>query len=440
MVLILRNSVADVHPPFYYLVLKLFKFMFGDSIFVMKLTSVLPVVLTMIFMTIFLKKEFSDKAVILFLLCFTVSESIVYYSIEIRMYSWGLFFITMAALSAWYIITTGKITWWLVFLLCAEGAAYTQYYAAILAAIGYLLLSLYIIKHDRKQILKVVTVGAAAVLLYLPWLPVLVSQFTGIANDWWLKSITLSSVVGWVVTVFSVGNKIVTLLFFILFCAVFVHFCTKKHKTVKDWFAFGSLCSIIMFAVFGILISVLIRPLFIARYLIPACGLVWLFFAIECSTVSNKRIFAFVCTTLVSFGILSFSTSFYKERRENKDFEQFYTYLSENIHQDDIFIFPPKYKQGVHLSGITAYLFPNHSYVIDFPFIKLLDNTLIPYNESHERAGWILISENDNNGMPTDIIIPTDADTELHGIFGWGGYKFKLYYTKSSAIDWAARR
>jgi uncharacterized membrane protein len=145
----LAIEAEDVHPPLFFLLEKCWSLVLGDSVFAMKFVSILPTVLTILIVSRFLKKEVLGAASIVFLLCCTASFSIVHYSIEIRMYSLALFFVTMAALSAWYIITSGKARWWALFLLYALGTGYTHYYVAAVCVIGFLLIFAYVYKYDR---------------------------------------------------------------------------------------------------------------------------------------------------------------------------------------------------------------------------------------------------------------------------------------------------
>ncbi|MHC6202230.1 glycosyltransferase family 39 protein [Breznakiellaceae bacterium SP9] len=75
---LIRIQNTDVHPPLYFLILKLCADVFGENIFTMKLVSIVPTILTMVFVTLFLNKEFSHKTAVLFLLCFFASESIIF--------------------------------------------------------------------------------------------------------------------------------------------------------------------------------------------------------------------------------------------------------------------------------------------------------------------------------------------------------------------------
>jgi hypothetical protein len=443
---ILVHEQADVHPPLFFLLEKCWSLLLGDGILAMKYLAMLPVILTMVVTTWFLRKEFSNKAAVLFLLCFIASETIVHYSIEIRMYSWALLFIIMTALAAWFIINTGKTIWWAVFVLSAEAAAYTHYYAAALAVIGYLFLLAYILKFDRKKLLKALLSALAAILLYVPWLPSAINSFTRASNDFWISPVTIKDIIEYGYTVFLAGNRIVSLCFFGVFCVVFCKFLVRKNKTKEDGFAFGGLCCIIILAVTGILIAMLIRPLLQSRYFFPGYGLVWLFFAIEGASIKHKEVFVLVCGILLSFGIVTMSSSVYKERKEHRDFTQFYTYMLEEIGPDDLFIFP---SQEGHTVGITAYLFPGHWYaykssgalIPSFGELTwtLLGSTRIDYDalSNTERfsgkAVWLIVSEQDSDGKPSTFVLPPDVQAQYCGFFGWSWYSFRVYRIGSPA-------
>jgi hypothetical protein len=448
---ILLIEQADVHPPLFFLLEKAWSLIFGDSIFAMKCLSILPVILTMLVAAWFLRQEFSDKAAVLFLLCFIASETIVYYSTEIRMYSWALFFITLAGICGWFIIKSGKAIWWGGFMLCAEAAAYTHYYAAAIAVIGYAGLLCYILRYDRKNTLKALGSAAVGVLACLPWLPSAVNSFARASGDFWIPPLRIADMILYVYTVFAAGNRIVALGFFGLFLFVFCLSVGKKNKTKGDGFAFGGLGCILTLGVIGILIALLVRPLLQARYLFPGYGLVWLFFAIEGASIKRKRVFAFVCVCLLAFGAVTLSSSAYKDKKEHQDFMRFYAYLSEQIQPDDLFIFPPQ--EGSHMPGICACLFPGRQYACQLEeeeesfFSKiffgetwaLFDNTHIAYETLSDserfqgKTAWLIVSEKDSDGNPSDFVLPPEAQAQWRGLFGWNFYRFNLY----RITDWS---
>jgi uncharacterized membrane protein len=369
---IILLTAADVHPPLYYLILKTAVVLFGEPVYIAKLVSAFPAVLTLIFSILFLKKNFSDKAAVLFIFCFMASHNIVQCSVEIRMYSWALCFVTMAAIAVWYIISTNKMVWWGVFLFCAECAAYTHYYAGVTVGIGYLLLLCYIIKcNKKKKIIPALLVALLCLLLYLPWILITVRQFTDFSDNTWIASFNFRDIRLAVLNIFSVGyfryqsvfskEASLTVLFTALFLYLCACFLVRKNKTQKDFVALYGLGSVILLLVFGISISLLVSPIFIPRYVIPAYGLVWFFFAIEGSFIKNNKNFIVLNGIIFIFGCITFISSFSLQQEENKQFKTFHSYLLSQIKPIDIFEFE---KTSLDFY-IISYLFPKHQIMVE---------------------------------------------------------------------------
>jgi hypothetical protein len=431
----------DVHPPLFFALEKCWATVFGDGIFTMKILSIIPMTLSLIFGCLFLKKEFSRTASLLFALCFLASETIIHYSIEIRMYAWAFFFVTMAALCAWYIITNGKIKWFALFILCAEGAAYTHYYAAAAVAIGYILLFIYFLAHDRKNIYKIALAGLAGIALYAPWLPSMFESFSTHFGNFWIGPITLYDIAKYIFLIFASGGILVTPLCILLFCAVFCVFLAKKQKDKKDYFIFGGFACLILLAAAAILASLLTHPVLVAHYLFPACGLLWLFFAVESASIKNisvtgKRAFIFMCGLLLYLGLCNANYSISNEKKEDREFMRFYDFMAENIRPDDAFIFTPDQGQ---VTGVIACLFPGHEYL--WPLSdslsetcweqfgsKLIDSAeLSDIDRFQGRGVWLIASAHQDNNFER----LEEARAQWQGVFGWGiywgGCQFNLY-------------
>jgi len=433
----------DVHPPLYYILLKGVSLFFGDGVFAMKMVSIVPTVLTLIITTLFLRREFSGRAAVLFQLCFLASQPMFHYGIEIRMYSWGLFFVTMTAIAAWRVVSTGRARWWLVFLVFAEGAAYTHYYAALVVAIGYAMLFCRALRDSRRQIILALCVAAGAVVLYLPWLFTAIGMFSRVSGDFWVTPITVRAIIGYVEFVFSCGNIFLTLFFCLLYFAVFCFFLSRKNKTNKEWFAFAALCCFFALAAAGIIVSLTVRPLFVDRYLFPSFGLVWLFFAVVCASIPSRRALVFVYTALFIFGFATGTGSLATERQEHRDFMAFYDFFSGKIKADDIVVFPSGSTSG-HLPGITAYLFPGHLQIYEsgssveaaevYDRIKLPRSALSRDEITADRAAWVITAEKEKDGTTASpFFVMRDDTLTLCGTFGWDFYKFNLYYTETPA-------
>ena len=100
------------------------------------------------------------------------------------MYSLGAFFVLAAYLALHNILHSGKTSDWVIFSVASLCAAYTHYYALISVAFFYLAL-LSLLPQDKSSFKKILITYCVAVVVYLPWLLVLLPTFKRAAADWW---------------------------------------------------------------------------------------------------------------------------------------------------------------------------------------------------------------------------------------------------------------
>jgi uncharacterized membrane protein len=427
-------TASDVHPPLYYYLLKVGMTLFGQSIFVMKTVSIIPSILTLVLLTWFLNKEFSRLTSVFFILCFLASSSLLEFSIEIRMYSWAMFFITMLAPVGWYIFKTGKNLWWALWTVCFLGAAYTHLYAALAAAIAFLLLWINIILFRKQQIVKAVVASVIAFLLYLPQISTVINQLNSASSDFWITdSTSIHAIISYIMAVFYSGSNYIAWLYFAAFLILLFLFFQKKDKTIVDWFSLNLFACVFVFMLINYCTSIIIRPLFVARYLVPLCALVLLFIAIETVVIINKKWLRALC--LIAFGfmcIMNFAKREYLEQRENSDYINFYSLMEDQVSDGDIFIFAlDENFFTYHVSGVTAYLYPGHTHAFtkrkNDPFRPDLFNMTIENIQKFNgnESAWIFVKENETIEQLDNV--PQKENAKFLGIFGWGAYRFKLY-------------
>ena len=90
----------DVHPVFYYWMLKIVSMIFGNNMVCYRLLSVLSIALLGILGYTHVRKDFGEKVGAIFsLLVYTFPVNLVYAS-EIRMYGWAMFFVMVMAIYA----------------------------------------------------------------------------------------------------------------------------------------------------------------------------------------------------------------------------------------------------------------------------------------------------------------------------------------------------
>ena len=99
----------DVHPVFYYWMLKIVSLIFGNKILCYRLLSVLSIALLGILGYTHIRKDFGEKVGAVFsLLVYTFPLNSVY-AVEVRMYGWAMFFVMVMAIYAYRIFVNKKV-------------------------------------------------------------------------------------------------------------------------------------------------------------------------------------------------------------------------------------------------------------------------------------------------------------------------------------------
>ena len=163
-------TATDVHPPLYYLILKVFTDRLGIHLLLIKILSIVPMLITMVLAPTVIRKEFGFRTALFFILILGTLPCTMEYAVQARMYTWAILFVTLCGLSAYRIATRNKLIDWLGYLLGGVCAAYTHYFAftAVLWIYGFLFL--YLLNWKRKQLLKWLVATVLSLIAYLPCL------------------------------------------------------------------------------------------------------------------------------------------------------------------------------------------------------------------------------------------------------------------------------
>jgi hypothetical protein len=447
----IRHSWRDVmiltekefHPPLYYFLLKFFAVLGGENIVYMKLVSTIPILLTLLLTRCFLKKEFGGVSALIFVLCFMASQTILFYSVETRMYSWALFFVSMSYCSAYYAIKKDKNLWYALFTLCMLATFYTHYYAGITVAIGYLFLTFYTLRYNQQRTKTVFLVFVVTTLLYVPWLSVVIKQLSEASSVFWILPFTFWDVIKYLASFFFTGNYPTSIALLLLFLGVFAKVLFKREKTFNDHFLLAGLYCIAGLVAFGVVLSIMVRPLLISRYMVPVCGLVWIFFAGSIQSFMHNRLLLGVTVVLLAVsGALAYTLA---PRERGDDFFAFRAYIGERIGRNDIVVIAPPQKSE-HLAGVVAYLFPGHRMAVtemnslarenlSLNYIKgPFEMDIIGYDALKKENGrkWLLLPDKTTLEEVKGLV--SVAGMKYCRDFAWSGYQsgyeFKLYVSE----------
>ena len=329
---IISGTANDVHPPLYYLITKLLISLFGSSFQIYKLVSILPMFLTMLLSVIYVRPWFGFRTALLFLLFLNGIPCVMEYGVQIRMYSWCIFFLTLAGLSAYGSCTKGTVKHWCILSLSSLCACYTHNFAMISAVFLYLILGISLIIAEKKFPVRFLISGIFVAICFVPWLFVLFVQTKNRVGNYWIEPISPETVIGYFGDLFGSRLPYTAVMFGVLLILALV--LPKRTRQIK-YFSIALILIPLFTALVGILISVLITPFFIARYLIPCMGLAALFLAIgfgglEKNTVSQALLCLFLTTMIGS----SYDTNYLAEYRSTHTAELLH-YLEENMSPND---------------------------------------------------------------------------------------------------------
>lgn len=399
----------DVHPPLYYWYLKLFHDIgkvlvpAASSIVLCKLASMLPFVGIFVYTLTAIRKNFGLHVAGLFWFLIMTMPQISNYTVEIRMYSLALFFITAAFVHSCELVRAfpaqgvseaertaepgaaagteetaepgvaagteetaepeaagsevtsgavlasrsvtgenGLIKWWkknkhwLLFWVYGILTAYTQYYACVAVIAIYIALFVFFVvkahkgktektsckkthiykeqlkeqeailtkapvkgwkaEHTTEQetgriagkcIGKVLLCAGLSVLAYLPWLPFFFSQVRTVSSSYWIQPLTWKSIFGCMKYIFLPvsyavkKNYVLACVMILFFGAAFLYSFLMKRKDARGrFFLLTGLWIAVFTTLIGFVCSILNRPIFVYRYLIPCLGAMWLVAAV----------------------------------------------------------------------------------------------------------------------------------------------------------------
>ena len=139
----------------------------------------------------------------------------------------------------------------------------------------------------RNGIGKVLLCAGLSVLAYLPWLPFFFSQVQTVSSSYWIQPLTWKSIFGCMKYIFLPvsyavkKNYVLACVMILLFGAAFLYSFLMKRKDARGrFFLLTGLCIAVFTTLIGFVCSILNRPIFVYRYLIPCLGAMWLVAAV----------------------------------------------------------------------------------------------------------------------------------------------------------------
>ena len=372
-------TAGDVHPPLYYMIVKLFLAFGTDSgigtqVALAKLASCGFFGLCIVLAAVKIRRNFGLLAAGLFAFLLVSMPQLSGYMVEMRMYGLSVFFLT-AGMSIAYELTSqerdaGKN--WIFLTLCSLAACYTHYFACVAACMIYVYLLVCFGMQGRllKKLGKYLISGFVCAAGYLPWLAGVVSNQLGkVKENYWIQPVSLRTLGGCVKFLFfpslfgEKGNAVWAVVFFgiylLVFGAAFVRYRRERGKREKEILVFftGRCAVLAGIVLFGMGASIAVKPVFVYRYMLPAMGVFWLAFAVLAAGLNGWKLKVFLLGFVLITGLGNFRSFYGEETWKSLQMQAALSELSQ-IGEGDIVIFNFDQAQAV-----TGCYLPNDTYL-----------------------------------------------------------------------------
>lgn len=321
--IITKFSPGDFHPPFYYLLLKVWIISFGTSEIAGRLLSVLVGILTILFIYKIGSEAVNKKVGLIAAALLATSGLFVYYSQEARMYALTAFLVTLLIFSFVKVVKKGRVGDWVIFSVLLALIAATDYVAILILPAFWI--SAAINKQNRLWWKKFLASHIILMIFMLAWMPIFLKQLANglainVTSPSWWKILGLTSIknLALIPTKFILGrisfdNKYFYGLIVSLVSLFFGYLIIKSIKIFKQtkiiWL--WLIIPIVLSAVVGLKISIFFyfRLLFVlpAFYLLVAIGI----------SETKKCTYLFIglvlAMNLIFTGIYLFNPRFHRE-------------------------------------------------------------------------------------------------------------------------------
>lgn len=335
----IRLTAMDVHPPLYYLILKFVVSLFPETVpvvYTAKLVSVIPFVLTLCAIWGTVRREWGKYTAGIVTVCLVAMPHVGSYGVEARMYSWAMYFVFLAFLEMCAILKGARRKNWVCLVLYSLGAAYTHYFAAVAVALFYLVLCIWAVLRARDQRKAWVCAAVCTAAGYFPWLLVLLRQLRAVKESYWIAPIGGAALRSYVRFAFD-GWVLVALV--VLGVVVFVYHAGKRLISVQDGMAALTAAAVPLWTVgVGIAASLLLRPVFVARYMMPGLICMWLGVTLIYALNRNgllKLLYTAVIFAVGASQMLSFAVNENRFRTESEKTAAFFAMNKGAVYVSD---------------------------------------------------------------------------------------------------------
>lgn len=340
----MKVAFHDVHPPLYYMILYLLTPLGLDNLYLLKVVSVIPYILTMIVAATKIRKDYGWLTAGLFVFCLGIMSDFYVEFLTIRMYSWGLFFVLMAFIYFNEVMTKWDRKSWILLTLFTLLAAYTQYFFAITCALMYLLILVEILTKHKDRLRQFGKSVLALIILYAPWGLVFIRQISTEAagsHEGFEMSHLIHYLLGFAIKAENFRTEMVI---YKLIALVFLVLILYLIYTKKDKFAASGI--FLMYATIGIGIASLMfsfENTMRIRYLVPVFALFWLSASMVIGKIENKKVLLVALILVMILAVASLTITNDDINSRLKTNEEKFTFIDSINNNSTVIVYNTDY-------------------------------------------------------------------------------------------------
>src|SRR5690606_32838847 len=176
---IVKSAAGDIHPPFYYMVLKWWTYFASDSVFSMRLLSVVFSILSLVFIYKISFDILKDEAQVFFVfILYALSPVNIHYAQEVRMFMMNTFLCLGSVYFFMGLLDNPGTRKKILYVLFTILALYTHYFAFLILFSQVLIVIYRQIRNrqDFSLLKQTAPLFLIVLILYLPWFPVFFRQ------------------------------------------------------------------------------------------------------------------------------------------------------------------------------------------------------------------------------------------------------------------------
>jgi mannosyltransferase len=175
-----QSFTKEPNPPFYFLLLHLWRSPAGSGEYAIRFLSVLPAVAAIPLLYAAGRRLGGRWAGLAAMTLGALNPYLVWLAQEARMYSWALLWTVLGAYALLRALASGRRSHWALFAAANFLAVYTHLYAVFVVAAE----ALFLVLHPRRRKLAAGLVAVAApIVLFLPWF-ISITTYAGESSTW----------------------------------------------------------------------------------------------------------------------------------------------------------------------------------------------------------------------------------------------------------------